>query len=231
MKLDRFGCGLEVKFADGSDGKTGKFSGYGAVFGNIDSGGDMIERGAFKQTLAEWQAKGKYPPMLLQHGGFMGNADDMLPIGRWTEMEENAKGLKVEGELFALNTERGQYIYEGMKAGSLDGLSIGWIPSKSQYIFGSKPTEPRRTLKSISLYELSVVTFPMNEKALVGAVKSIEELKTLSECEDYLRDACGLSRSQAVALVSRVKGLRPSDSEGRTTADLVRSLAQLKTRI
>jgi len=217
MKLDRFGCGLEVKFAPDSDSKVGKFSGYGSIFGNMDGGGDMIEKGAFKETLAQWEAKGKYPPMLLQHGGFFGSVDDMLPIGKWTSMEENAKGLKVEGELYALSTERGTYIYEGLKAGTLDGLSIGYRVKAQRN--GTKPEEPRRTLTAVELVELSVVTFPMNDKARISAVKAIEGLQSLSECEDYLRDACGFSRSQAVAFVSRIKGLRPSDSEGQKSVE------------
>lgn len=213
MKLDRFGCGLEVKFAPDSDAKIGKFSGYGSIFGNMDGGGDMIEKGAFKETLAQWEAKGKWPPMLLQHGGFFGPVDDALPIGKWTSMEENSKGLKVEGELYALGTERGTYIYEGLKAGTLDGLSIGYRVKAQRN--GTKPEEPRRTLTAVELVELSVVVFPMNDKARISAVKAIETLQSLSECEDYLRDACGFSRSQAVAFVSRIKGLRPSDSEGQ----------------
>jgi HK97 family phage prohead protease len=71
-----------------------------------------------------------------------------LPVGKWTAMEENSKGLKVEGELFALSTERGQYIYEGMKAGALDGMSIGYkrqgVPQRHQ------AGEPRRTLEGSS---------------------------------------------------------------------------------
>ena len=47
---------FELKFA--SDTKPGSFSGYGAVFDNIDDGGDMIVKGAFRDTLAEWKAKG-----------------------------------------------------------------------------------------------------------------------------------------------------------------------------
>ena len=78
--MDRLRFDMEVKFA--SD-KTGVFSGYGAMFGNVDAGGDVIEKGAFKDTLREWEDKGKYPPMLLQHGGGMfGGADDLLPIGK-----------------------------------------------------------------------------------------------------------------------------------------------------
>ena len=223
MKIEHFGCDLEVKFAD--DGaKLGKFSGYGAIFGNVDSYGDVIDKGAFKETLRSWEGKGKYPPMLLQHGGFFGAADDLLPIGKWTAMEENTKGLKVEGELFALNTERGQYIYEGLKAGSLDGLSIGYKVKNST--LGTKPGEPRRTLKTIDLVELSVVTFPANDRSRVGSVKSIEELVSLSDCENYLRDACGFSRSQSTAFVSRIKSLRLSDSEAANDAFKVNEIAR-----
>lgn len=194
--MDRLRMDVEVKFA--SD-KAGVFSGYGAIFGNLDAGGDMIERGAFKQTLREWEDKGKLPPMLLQHGGgFLGGADDALPVGKWTAMEENSKGLKVEGELFALNTERGTYIYEGLKAGALDGLSIGYRPK--EFVMRSKPTDPRRTLKSVDLIELSIVTFPMNDKARIGAVKSIT---TIREFEDFLRDVGGFSVAHAKAIASR----------------------------
>lgn len=192
--MDRLKFDGEIKFA--SD-KAGVFNGYGAIFGNVDAGGDMIERGAFKQTLREWEDRGKYPPMLLQHGGgFLGGADDMLPVGRWTQMEENSRGLKVEGELFALTTERGQYIYEGLKAGALDGLSIGY--RAKEFVVGTKPGEPRRTLKAVNLLELSIVTFPMNDKARIGAVKNDFDPR---ELEARLREA-DLSRSDAVKAVA-----------------------------
>jgi len=194
-KMDRFRFDMEVKFA--SD-KTGVFSGYGAVFGNVDSYGDVIEKGAFKTTLREWEDKGKYPPMLLQHGGgiFGGGADDLLPVGKWTSMEENSRGLKVEGELFAMGTERGQYIYEGLKAGALDGMSIGYQTIKFRN--GAKAGEPRRYLEQLKLMELSLVTFPANDKALVSNVKSDFDPR---ELEAMLREAT-LSRSDAVKAVA-----------------------------
>lgn len=197
--------GFEIKFA--TDDKTGIFSGYGAIFGNVDSYGDVIEKGAFRETLREWEQRGKLPPMLLQHGGgWLGGADDLLPVGKWLSMEENSKGLKVEGELFALNTERGTYLYEGLKAGALDGLSIGYKAKK--YKVGTKPTEPTRTLQEVDLVELSIVTFPANDKARVGNVKSaeIDAIKTLSDAEDFLREAGGprWSKSAARDFVSRL---------------------------
>jgi hypothetical protein len=190
----------EVKLATD---KAGEFSGYGAIFGNVDSYGDTIAKGAFKSTLREWEDKGKLPPMLLQHGGgpFGGGANDMLPIGKWTSMEENSRGLKVEGKLFAMQTERGQYIYEGLKAGVLDGLSIGFRTRKATQ--GTKPGEPMRTLTELDLIEVSVVTFPANPKARVSGVKTLTT-ENLRELEAILRDA-GLSRKDCERAVPVIR--------------------------
>lgn len=222
MRIERLACNLEVKFADGEDAiKVGTFKGYGSIFNNVDGGGDLIAPGAFKKSLKEWKARKKLPPMLLQHGGFIGPAEDGIPVGAYTSMEEDENGLLVEGYLFALDTQKGKYIHEGMKAGSLDGLSIGYIARDVAY--GRKPDEPRRTLKGIDLREVSIVTFPMNDKSRVTAAKSIEELNKLSEAEDFLRDAGGFSIREARAFVSRVKSLSPSDSE--TANDAVGAIA------
>ncbi len=223
--LDHIGCEIEVKFAD-DETKAGTFTGFASVFNNKDLGGDVIAPGAFADTLAEWGKKGKLPPLLLQHGGWGSSVDDMLPIGKLTSAVEKPKGLAVEGELFALNTERGQYVYEGMKAGALDGMSIGY--RVKEMVNGTKPTEPRRLLKKIDLIEISVVTFPMNEKARISTVKSFDELQTLADVETYLRDAGGLSRKQARGLISRIKALSPlCDAEDELDAMVAkaRSLA------
>lgn len=103
-------------------------------------------------------------------------------------MEENAKGLRAEGRLFALSTERGQYLYEGLKAGSLDGISIGYRAKR--YTRGTKPSEPRRRLHEVDLVEASIVTFPSNDRARVSGVKSesIDQIETLSDAEEFLRE-------------------------------------------
>jgi HK97 family phage prohead protease len=224
--MEHLNLGFEIKFASGAP--DGTFSGYGAVFGNVDSYGDVIEKGAFKDTLRDWEGKGKYPPMLLQHGGgFLGSADDMLPVGKWTKMEENSKGLKVEGQLFAMSTERGQYIYEGLKAGTLDGLSIGY--EVKEFVAGTKPGEPRRKLTGIDLWELSIVTFPANDKARVGAVKAADRIKTIREFEDFLRDVGGFSHAAAKAIASRgFKSSEPRDEDG-AMSDLLRTLREARS--
>ena len=203
-QLDRLRAPLtEIRLAD-ADAKIGSFSGYGAFFGNEDSYGDVIERSAFAEALNEWKAAGKLPPMLLQHGGgFMGGADDLVPIGKWESMREDAKGLRVEGRLFAMGTERGQYIYEGLKEGVLDGLSIGF--RLREYRRGTKPSEPERTLANIDLVEVSIVTSPANPKARVTSVKTL----TVDEWRDFEASLCeaGLSRSHARLAVARFKKL------------------------
>lgn len=202
MKIEHKAASL-IEFKLATNESKGTFSGYGAVFGNTDSYGDVISRGAFKQSLKEWQDRGKFPPMLLQHGGglFGGSPDGLLPIGKWTDMAETPKGLQVEGQLFALGTERGQYLMDGLKSGVLDGLSIGFRTREA--VNGTKPGEPRRTLTNIDLVEVSVVTFPANEKARVTAVKSLTD-DELRDLETAYRDG-GLSRSAAVIAASVTK--------------------------
>ena len=196
MALERAAFGLrEVKLAPPEAGMT--FSGYGAVFGNVDSYGDVIQPGAFADTLAAAQKSGQWPAMLLQHGGWGMGAEDMTPIGIWTSFSEDGVGLKVEGKL--ADTPRGREAYALLKMEprpAIDGLSIGYIPK--EWSQRSKPEEPRRTLKKVDLLEVSLVTFPANGKARVSAVKSLEDIASLADAEAFLREVGGLSKSQAV---------------------------------
>ncbi len=195
----------EFKFASG-DAPAGRFSGYGSVFGVIDDGGDMVAPGAFSASLARLKAAGRSVPMYMQHGAALGA--DPRPVGRWLSVEEDGHGLKVEGQIIGLDTETGRYNYALMKEGAMTGLSIGYRTKKADY--GKKPGDPRRTLKELDLGEISVVDQPMNGKALVSGIKSIEGLMTLREAEDYLK-SMGMSGSQAVAFLSRIKSIGPGD--------------------
>lgn len=210
--MERLACGmLELKFEGAETEMT--FSGYGAVSGNVDAYGDVIAPGAFADTLAKARKSGLWPAMLSQHGGWGMGADDMTPVGVWVDAAEDGKGLKVHGKL--ADTPRGRELHTLMKMTprpAINGLSIGYIPK--EWTLRTKPEEPRRTLKKIDLIEISLVTFPANAKARVQAVKAIEELQKLGDAERYLRESCGLSRSEAVAFVSRCKSLGQSDSAG-----------------
>lgn len=188
----------EWKFAppDG-DTRTGAFEGYGAVFGNVDSYGDVIKPGAFKDTLRDWKKRKSAPKMLLQHGGMFGPAEDGIPVGKWHDLVEDDVGLYVKGELFAIDTQKGRYIYEGMKSGALDGLSIGYVAR--DVVYGKTDDDPKRTLRKVDLVEVSIVTFPANTEARVAAIKS--GIQSRRDFEGFLRDA-GFSRSEAKRIAS-----------------------------
>lgn len=190
----------ELKFAadDGADAKT--FSGYGAIFNNEDLGGDVIEPGAFKKSLAEMRKTGAWPAMLLQHGSWGFSAEDVTPIGIWLELEEDAKGLKVTGKL--AETQRAIEVHSLMKMEprpALNGLSIGYRAKK--FVMGTKPGEPYRRLQEVILKEISIVTNPMNPKALIGSVKSGDGLG-VRDAEKALREA-GFSANEAKAILAK----------------------------
>jgi len=149
----------------------GKFSGYGAVFGNVDSHRDVIERGAFTKSLEAWRAKGRWPHMRLQHGS-AGNVfrHDDLPIGRWLSLYEDRTGLWVEGQLLALETEQGKRLLSLMEGGVLDGLSIGFRPVKTRAGTGTVS----RYLVEIDLREISLVDDPSNDLSRVAALSATD---------------------------------------------------------
>jgi len=225
MERNAFGL-REVKLAGG---ETMTFSGYGAVFDNVDSYGDVIVKGAFAETLARAASTGQWPAMLMQHGGWGMGSDDMTPVGIWTSMEEDSIGLKVEGKL--ADTARGREAYALLKMEprpAIDGLSIGYVTKA--YEPRSRPEEPRRKLTKLDLLEVSLVTFPANPKARVASVKSEGGL-TIRDAEEALRDA-GFSRKEAKAiLASGFKSIPQRDAGGTqdTTAALRQLLRTIRT--
>lgn len=184
---------------DGGDPGEMRFKGYGAVFGNTDSYGDVIEEGAFAKTLKAAEKSGDYPSMLLQHGGWQITAADMMPVGVWDTLKEDSKGLYNEGILAPI--QRGIEAYTLMKMKprpAITGLSIGYIAKK--FTVGTKPDEPRRKLHEIELVEISLVTFPANGKARITGVKSGVDFSE-REFEQLMQDA-GLSRKEARVVMS-----------------------------
>lgn len=174
-----------------STGEDGSIEGYGSVFDVVDDYDDVIAPGAFSKSLADHKSEKTMPAMLWQH-----NPDE--PIGVWTEMVEDAKGLRIKGKL-SLETIKGKEAHALLKMGALNGLSIGFISKQWSY---DRETDVR-TLLEVDLWEVSLVTFPANGKSRVTNVKSSDELATPKDAEKILRDA-GFSKSDATALVSRV---------------------------
>lgn len=149
---------LEIKLATDAE-KAGEIEGYGSVFGLLDRGGDIVLPGAFKASLAEWRKRKCFPPMLWQH-------DTSAPIGVWTDMVEDDRGLKVKGELI-LDVPQASVAHALLKRDAIKGLSIGYRTRDAQV---DRATGARH-LKRVDLFELSLVTVPMLPEAEVASVK------------------------------------------------------------
>lgn len=228
--MDRLICPFEVKVSQSDDGLI---TGYGSVFGNVDSHRDVVAKGAFKSSLSDAKSgAGCWPAMLLQHG--MGDeVDSKMPVGIWTDIDEDDTGLLMSGKL-ALKTQRGAEAYELMKMTprpALNGLSIGY--RTKDFTMGSKTDKARRTLNAVDLVEVSLVTFPSNTKATILSVKS--ELTTIRDFENFLRDAGGFSIAQAKAISANgykaIASLRDEDGEASDKTAQLKRLADFIRKI
>jgi HK97 family phage prohead protease len=202
METKHLDFGFEVKTV----GADGTIEGYGSVFGVKDSYADVIQKGAFDKSIKAHREAKSMPALLWQH-------DASQPIGIWTEMSEDANGLKLKGKL-AMDTVKGKEAHALLKMGALNGLSIGFMTKQAQY---DEKTEVR-TLTEVEIWETSIVTFPANTKARITHVKSVDDLQTPKDAEQILRDS-GFSKADATTFVSRVlrMGEQRSDSADSTT--------------
>lgn len=158
--MDHRNFNLKIKSLD----DAGTFVGLGAVYGNVDLGGDVIDPGAFSRTLSP----GKQWPILWQH-----QADS--PIGH-CRITDTPQGLQVAGTLI-LSDPTAQKAHTFMKAGVVKGLSIGYDTIQSTY------DGDIRHLTELRLWEISCVTFPMNQSAQVSDVKALSD----DECANHLK--------------------------------------------
>lgn len=191
----------QFKFAEAADGT---FEGYGSTFGVLDQGGDIVVKGAYAKTLADRGARSI--KLLWDH-------QPSQPIGVWDEMREDDTGLWCRGRLL-LDLPKGREVYTLMKAGAIDGLSIGYRVINA----ARDASNGARLLEEIDLREVSVVTFPMNETSLVSAVKG--DMPTEREFERWLMQDAGFSRSQARTIITDgFKGLAAKPGAGSDGSD------------
>lgn len=207
MNAQQFECKFNLKAV----GTGGEFDGLGAAYGNVDDGFDVVHKGAFADSLAEGM-----PAMLWQH-------DTAKPLGVWIDAKETDAGLYVKGQL-ALDTQLGAEAHALLKMKALNGLSIGFVipPDGANY-----DDHAIRHITKADLWEVSVVTFPMNTRARISAIKAMAGynlVPTRRQAERVLRDA-GFSGGQAEAiLASGYAGLHESE----TDADLLAALNRIR---
>ncbi len=168
----------------------GAFEGYASLFGREDLGHDVVLPGAFRDTLAQRGAAGV--KLLFQH-------DPAQPIGVWDTLREDAKGLFAQGRLM-LDVARAREVFSLMRAGAIDGLSIGFKAVKTR----RDRAQSVRKIEKIDLWEISIVTFPMLPEARISAVKArpfAGRVPTERDFERWLTQDAGLTRTAARAIL------------------------------
>lgn len=189
---------ISFKF-DGN--KPGSFSGYASKFNGNDAYNDTIVKGAYQKTL---ESRDRPVQLRWNHDGDI--------IGKWTNMYEDEVGLFVEGEI-CVEHSKGADVYALMKQGALSGLSIGYRIKSSE-----KKQDKGLILKEIDLVEISVVETPADLHATIDSVKSlIEEAEDLKSLERWLRDAAGISKTEAKSFIAKVKSLGIDHSDDAVT--------------
>lgn len=168
-KKEFLNCGLlEVKVFDDNEKDYYVFEGYASTFGNVDRGGDVVVKGAFKEAIEELSKNSKpisgttyskFMPVLWQH-----NWNE--PIGSFVEIREDEKGLFVKGILPKDDEFVKGRVIPQMKAGSISDMSIGYIVKYENY------KDNVRYIEKVMLFETSLVTIPMNEQANITSMKT-----------------------------------------------------------
>lgn len=206
LPYERKFIGLDLKRVN----DQGAFEGYASLFGKEDLGRDVIVRGAFKRSLEKRGAAGI--KMLFQH-------DPNQPIGVWESIKEDMHGLYVKGRLMP-DVARAREVLSLMRAGALDGLSIGFRTVEGR----RDPRSGIRRLAKVDLWEVSIVTFPMLPEARVTNIKArpfAGRTPTQREFERWLTRDAGLTRTEARAIMrDGLKGLQSMrDADGGEGGD------------
>nr|DAV65821.1 MAG TPA: prohead serine protease [Caudoviricetes sp.] len=140
----------------------GIISGYASVFGNVDSYGDIVVKGAFSKSIEKIETTGKVISVFYGHN----MEDPRANIGRVIELREDNHGLFFRAQLDLSGDTYGRLVYEQLKDGRLDSLSFGFS------VIGGANTEDGYELRELELYEISVVPIPANQEAQITEVKA-----------------------------------------------------------
>lgn len=163
MKTKNAAVAVKAGPEDGLD--EGQFTAYASVFGNVDSYGDVVVKGAFAKTLATWAAKDAVLPLLFGH-----RLDDPdYNIGHIVTATEDDRGLLVTGQL-DLESPKAQQVYRLLKGRRIDQMSFAYdiVEGVSVTTDGEHVYE----LRELDLYEVSVVPIGANSETEILAVKA-----------------------------------------------------------
>ena len=147
--------------------EVGKVAGFFSTYDKTpDSYGDIIEPGAFSETLEKRKATGHPFPLCLNH-------DFSDVIGACDSIEEKEKGPFVEASFF--DTGRAQEVRTWLKSGAIYQFSFAYdVLQRRDPTEEEKKAGVMNVLQKIELFEVSIVTVPANQNAVVTEVKGVE---------------------------------------------------------
>lgn len=209
-------CEFQIKQSDSDE--FIHIEGLASTFGNLDRDGDIIIKGAFKNTLTR-----RMPKLLNQH-----RIDQ--PIGVIDQAFESEEGLRIKARMPKDNSMV-KDLLPLLKMGALRDFSIGFNP-----IDVDITPDGNRVIKEIDLWEVSLVTIPANPEARVTGVKKLDDSKkdtskdkenkidkdenivdaikaetivTKREFEQMLKDTGMFTKKAMITLASRFKEFEP----------------------
>lgn len=195
---------FSVKAISDEDPEYFYFEGYASTFGNVDSYDDVVVRGAFVKSLQQTPNF----KIFWQH-------DSQMPLGVPVYASEDTKGLYIKCKLPKSDAFVRDRVIPQMKCGSIDRMSIGYSTTKCSYKMDNGIQ--LRMLEEVKLWEVSLVSIPANDQAVVTNFKAaqLDEVKSLKDVEGFLKDA-GMSAKTAKTLISKIKEFSNLRDEGET---------------
>lgn len=217
--------------AVGPDNGVGdmQFEGYASVFGNVDSYGDVVRKGAFADTLTEWESSDEVLPVYWGHNMMDPDAN----IGHIVEAHEDDKGLFVRGQLDP-ESPKAQTVYRLLKGRRVGDMSYSYAVTDGEFIDsaskadgedGSDPGGEYYEIRSLKLYEVSIVPVGANPLAEITGVKAgrvlssknLDAIKAAIEAlQGVVKDAESSSDSGKASTAGASKGEaregKPEDS-------------------
>lgn len=164
-------CAVKIKTGTESGLAEGEFIAYASVFGNKDSYGDVVQPGAFADTLKAWAGKGIPIPLLWGHN----TADPDFNLGEILDASEDEHGLKVHGRL-DMDSPKSAQVYRLLKSGRVSQMSFAYSVVDGEWVEptgeGKSYKDAYLSLKTLDLYEVSIVPIGANQETEILAVKA-----------------------------------------------------------
>jgi HK97 family phage prohead protease len=165
---------MRVKAGPEDGLKEGQFEAYASVFGNKDSYGDVVVKGAFAETLTGWKDSGNLIPLLFGHN----MSDPDYNIGHVEDAKEDDHGLLTLNQLDLENPKAAQ-TYRLIKGRRINQMSFAYEVLEGGFATRQKDADDEDSdkeeyfeLRKLKLYEVSVVPIGANQETEITAVKA-----------------------------------------------------------